>query len=106
MAGRLIGVSERRHAARVPPEQTPWRRAALIRPGQDVQVLNLSSGGALIESGARMKPGLRTELQLSAAMLGSLRRTIAGRIDRCRVSALDPIRYQGAIVFEQHLELS
>ena len=63
-------------------------------------MINVSCGGALIESGNRMHPGTRTELQLS----GLPRLVIRGRIDRCRVTQLDPVRYEGAIVFDQRLE--
>lgn len=85
---------------RVPPSRTPWHDAALLRPGLEVRVINVSCGGALIESGNRMHPGTRTELQLS----GRIRQAVRGRIDRCRVTELDPIRYEGAIVFDQRLE--
>ena len=100
MARRLIDEWERRVTARVPPEHTPWDRGALLRPGQDVMVVNLSRGGALIESSTRMSPGARTELQL----LGRSRKAIRGRIERCRVASLDPVRYEGAIVFDDRLE--
>jgi hypothetical protein len=99
---RGLNGDDRRHACRVPPEDTPWNGLALLRPGQEVRLLNVSRGGALVESGARMMPGARTELQL----VGALRQTVRGRIDRCRVTALDPVRYEGAIVFEQALEWS
>jgi hypothetical protein len=84
----------------VPPDRTPWRDEALLRPGQEVRLLNVSCGGALLESGNRMAPGMRTELQLS----GVLRQVVRGRIDRCRVTRLDPVRYEGAMVFDQTLE--
>jgi hypothetical protein len=100
VAGPLKKDDDRRHASRVPPEATPWHRQALMRPGHEVHLVNLSPGGALVESASRLRPGLRTELHLC----GTRRRTIVGRIDRCRVTALDPIRYQGAIVFEQLLQ--
>ena len=48
---------ERRARFRVPPGHTPWARAAILRPGQDVTIINLSAGGALVESSLRMKPG-------------------------------------------------
>jgi hypothetical protein len=67
-----------------------------------VRLLNVSRGGALVESATRMMPGTRTELQLA----GVPRQIIRGRIDRCRVAGLDPVRYEGAIVFEQALEWS
>ena len=101
MAGRL-SREERRRTTRVPPEATPWEPAALLRPGVDVVLLNVSAGGALIESRTRISPGARTELQL----LGAVRRAVRGRIDRCAVSALNPVRYRGAIVFDEQLQWS
>jgi hypothetical protein len=86
----------------VSPEHTPWIQTALLRPGQEVRLLNVSSGGALVESPTRMLPGARTELQLS----GSPRCVVRGRIDRCRITSLDPVKYEGAIVFEQCLQWS
>ena len=83
------------------PDCTPWAELALLRPGQDVRVINVSRGGALLESGTRMKPGARTELQL----FGATRRSLRGRIDRCRVSGLDPLRYQGVVVFDERLDI-
>jgi hypothetical protein len=84
----------------VPPEHTPWRRDGLLRPGQEVRLLNVSRGGALVESHTRLLPGTRADLQLS----GAHRKTVRGRVERCRVAGLDPVRYQGAIVFESALE--
>lgn len=63
-------------------------------------LVNVSRGGVLVESGLRLNPGTRTELQLS----GEARRNIRGRIERCRVTALDPLTYEGAIVFEEVLD--
>lgn len=65
-----------------------------------MRLLNVSRGGALVESDTRMMPGARTELQLS----GVLRQTVRGRIARCRIAGLDPVRYEGAIVFEAALD--
>jgi hypothetical protein len=84
----------------VAPEETPWTRLALLRPGQEVSLINVSHGGVLVESHARLLPGTRTELQLS----GLRRESVRGYIDRCRVVGLDPVRFEGAIVFDQALE--
>jgi len=100
VAPGVIDAGDRRGTVRVGPEETPWRRLALLRPGQEVVLLDLSAGGALVESHARMNPGTRTELQL----FGAQRRHVRGQIGRCRVSHLDPVRYEGAIVFDEHVD--
>jgi hypothetical protein len=69
----------------------------MLRPDQDVAVIDLGAGGALIESVGRMTPGARAELQLQ----GPSRCVLRGRIDRCRVVAIDPLQYEAAIVFDE-----
>ena len=71
-----------------------------MRPGQEIVLVNISPGGALIHSSNHMKPGARTELQL----LAHERHVISARIDRCRVIALAPLRYEGAVIFDGRLE--
>jgi hypothetical protein len=74
---------------------------AVLRPGQAVLLIDISSRAALVESDARLRPGAHTELQL--AMRG--RRTkIRGRLDRCHVSALEPLRYRGVLLFEERFD--
>ena len=63
-------------------------------------MLNIGRGGALVESPGRILPGTRAELHL----MGQRRLIVLGRVDRCRVTALDPVRYEGAIVFDHRLE--
>jgi hypothetical protein len=93
--------AERRGARRVPPAGMGWRREALLRPGQPVVLVNISAAGALVECASRLRPGALTELQLAGA---ARRRSVRGRIDRCQVAMLNPLRYHGAIVFEDALE--
>lgn len=100
MAAGLTHPVERRATIRLRPADTSWRPDALLRPGQEVLVIDLSCGGALLESPSRMSPGARAELQL----IGDARRLVRGRIDRCHVVRLDPLCYRGAMVFEHPLE--
>jgi hypothetical protein len=72
----------------------------VLRPGRQVQLINVSAGGVLITSFCRLRPGARAELQLT----GTYPLVVAGRIDRCRVVSLEPLNYEGAIVFERVLE--
>ena len=65
-------------------------------------LLNINSRAALVESHARLRPGAMTELQLTRA---GGRASIRGRLDRCHISALEPLRYRGLLMFEQRLEL-
>jgi hypothetical protein len=97
-----VGVSERRHDRRVAGGGPRFGDAAVLRPGQPVALVNISCRGTLIESAARLRPGARTELQLDA---GARRARVTGRIERCQLVRLDPIAYQGVIVFDERLDI-
>jgi hypothetical protein len=77
---------------------------ARVRPGREVTVLDLSSGGALIEADHRLLPGSLVELQLAGA---DGRLAVRGRVLRCSVSSLHPSRitYRAAVAFERELLL-
>ena len=94
--------AERRRDNRIEPAQTAWQPDAVLRPGQSVRLLNICRCGALVESGTRLRPGARTELQLAGLIA---RHAIRGRLERCYVAALDPLRYRGVIVFDESVEL-
>jgi len=73
-----------------------------LRPGRPAHIVDLSAGGALIETEWRLLPGTRVELQLGEPL--ALYKVNA-RILRCHVAHLDRgrIRYRGALVFDEHL---
>jgi hypothetical protein len=97
-----LNTPERRRTARLDPEFTQWREVAILRPGQEVLLINVGAGGALLESCARMAPGARGELQL----FGARRRLVRGRIGRCHVTQLNPLAYRGAFVFDEPLDVT
>lgn len=99
----LTNPTERRSERRRTAGGVCCRPDAVLRPGQPVVLLNINSRAALVESDARLRPGAVTELQLA---LRAGRASVRGRLDRCHVSALDPLRYRGLLVFEQRLELA
>ncbi len=95
---------ERRQALRVADLHGHWLGAARIWPGRDVTVVNVSTGGALVEGDARLAPGMSVDLQLTAP---GGRLLVRGRVLRCYVSALGRhgvVRYRGAVVFERPLD--
>ena len=88
-------------ARRLRPEDSGWQRVALLRPGHEVEIVNLTARGVLVRSSARLKPGMRCELQLT----GATRHALRGRIARSHIVQLEPLRYEAAIVFDEPLAL-
>jgi len=100
---KKITATERRRECRCQGGGTRWRSPALLRPGQPITLLNISSQAALVESAARLRPGARTEMQLDGL---DARVAIAGRLDRCYVASLQPLRYRGVVVFDERVDMS
>jgi hypothetical protein len=93
---------ERRSAPRRSTFGSSGIDRARLRPGRTADVLDLSSGGALVETDWRMLPGTRVEMQFGESTTGY---RVAGRILRCHVAHLDRerIRYRGALRFDAAL---
>jgi hypothetical protein len=102
MASLITDPGERRREARRAGGGSRWQVNAVLRPGQSVLLVNISTHAALVESDARLRPGAHTEMQLATA---GNRTSISGRLDRCYVAALEPIRYRGVMVFDHAIEL-
>jgi hypothetical protein len=73
-----------------------------LRPGRPAQIVDVSAGGALIETDTRLLPGTRVELQLGEPV--ALYK-VKARILRCHVAVLERerVRYRGALMFEERL---
>lgn len=77
---------------------------ACIRPGRDVRVIDVSRGGALVQSTSRLLPGSGVELLLK---IGTHRWVASGHVVRCRVWALaleERVRYRAAIHFARPID--
>jgi hypothetical protein len=100
MAGTV--APERRASHRVQQLTATGMERARLRPGRTARVVDLSTGGALIETDWRLLPGMRVEMQLGDPV--PLFR-VAARILRCHVAMLgrEHIRYRGALMFEDRL---
>ncbi|MEZ5290418.1 MAG: PilZ domain-containing protein [Vicinamibacterales bacterium] len=73
---------------------------ASLSQGVYVRVLNVSTGGALVELHEWLRPGTRSTLRLSRPSdEGADRLVVSGQIVRCWVDRLAPLRYRAAIVF-------
>jgi PilZ domain len=84
-------------------EHTEMARGRLC-PGRSARIVDVSPGGALIETEWRLLPGMRVELQLGEPM--AIHR-VKGRILRCHVTLLerDRVRYRGALAFDCQLAI-
>jgi hypothetical protein len=102
-------ITEQRPERRAWPRSTTVERMGMadgrLRPGRTAKIVDVSAGGALIETDWRLLPGTRVELQLGHPV--TLHR-VKGRIVRCHVARLDRerIRYRGALLFEEQLLLT
>jgi hypothetical protein len=76
--------------------------SACVRPGHRARVIDVSAGGALIETNHRLLPGSEVELDVEK---GTDRARVRGRVVRCSVVRIRPtwVCYRGAIAFDRHL---
>jgi len=78
---------------------------AILRPGYAVSLIDLSSGGALIEGPRPLRPGSRVHLQLTTK---TRRLGIVAHVLRCSVASLGAgqggVQYRGALQFDQRCD--
>jgi hypothetical protein len=94
--------SDRRCHRRYPRPELRRIVSARIRPGYDVSVIDVSAGGALLESERRLLPGSPAELHVRFAHRSEI---VRGHIVRCAVARLcaNAIWYRGAMAFDAQL---
>lgn len=95
-------VTERRRDSRF-GARVIERMRAVLRPGRTVSLVNLSAGGALVESQRPLRPGSNVHLQVIAddKTIG-----LAAQVLRCAVAAIDGdgVQYRGALMFHQRCD--
>ena len=93
---------DRRGARRLDAFEEHRIVSACVRPGHRARVIDVSAGGALIETSLRLLPGTSVELQVET---GTDRANVRGQVLRCAVVRLRPtwVCYRGAIAFDRHL---
>lgn len=75
--------------------------SARIRPGHYAHLLDVSTGGALIETAFRLLPGAAVEIRLATRRLQHI--VVRGEVLRCTVVRLRPVIYRGAIHFDREV---
>ena len=96
---------DRRAHVRLRPIQLDRPMLARLKPGPLLTLIDVSAGGALIQTPARLTPGAHVIIEFLAP--GSRRAVVLrSRIVRSHVAGLDGcVRYRGACSFDEMLEL-
>jgi PilZ domain len=94
--------SERRQALRRHDTDDHGIVSTRVRPGHRAKLIDVSAGGALIETTHRLLPGASVELHVETR---SHRTNVRGRVLRCAIVLVRPswVCYRGAIVFDRQL---
>jgi len=93
-------MSDRRRSPRRTPASDEPLSQVRLRAGRQLQVINVSDSGLLVEGGMRLLPGTHVDVHLITAEGRLLMRSRVVRAFVCRVCR-DRIEYRGAIVFER-----
>jgi hypothetical protein len=98
-------LQERRQYSRRRPHELDWIQRVRLRSAGEVALVDLSAGGALIDTDVPLRPGAVLSLEIVGHGMDPL--VIPLHVLRCHVSALmaDKARYRGALEFRQPIEL-
>jgi uncharacterized protein DUF6982 len=101
-SAELQAESDRRAHPRLSAGELGWFRTARIKNGPRVTLIDLSVGGALLESDNRLCPGSVHALELT----GSSQIVVPLRVVRSQIASLrEGALYRGACAFKRPLEL-
>ena len=98
-------VDDRRIALRKGRGEVPWLSGIKLSWGPELQLINISSTGVLVESGSKFAPGSTTELHLSGPETNLV---VPVRFIRSAVARIDGlgVRYHAAAAFAKELDLA
>jgi hypothetical protein len=88
---------------RFPASAVPSIKGVRLSPGEQVQLVNISRTGVLVEGRTRFVPGTRVTVVFEGGFAPA---QIKGRIVRCQVSSIHDgsLRYQSGIQFDKKLD--
>jgi hypothetical protein len=95
---------ERRVALRKGRGDVPWLSGIKVSWGPELQLINISSTGVLVETGLKFAPGSTTDLQLCGPETNLV---VPVRFLRSTVARVDGlgVRYQAAAAFAKELDI-
>ncbi len=96
---------ERRIALRKSHGDVPWLSGIKVSWGAELQLINISSTGVLVETGSKFAPGSTTNLQLCGPETNLVVPVRFIRSDVARIDGLG-VRYRAAAAFTKEIDLT
>ena len=102
MEAAVAARPERRQAPRQRHREEHGIVEVRVRPGHQARLIDISSGGALVDTEHRLCPGTAVDIFLDRHRY---RAHVRGHVLRCAIVRLQrtSICYRGAIAFDRHL---
>jgi hypothetical protein len=98
-------ADERRVALRRGRGDVPWLSGVTAASGSELELINISSTGLLVETGSKFTPGSTTELHLSGPDTNLIVPVRFIRSDVARIDGLG-VRYRAAAAFAREVDLA
>ena len=100
-----IETGDRRGAVRWSPGPAHPASRVRLRAGRELQVIDVSAFGALVEGSTRLLPGTHLDVHVTATHGRTL---VRAQVERCTVWTLtaDEVRYRGALAFGSAVDLA
>ena len=95
---------DRRSHPRVSPDELSWIREVRLKYGPRVSLVDLSDGGALVQTDVRLRPGAELVIEIVGAQVHAVPFRVL-RSELARISG-DSAIYQGACEFKRPLNLA
>jgi len=96
---------ERRRASRRVPDAREALAHVRLRAGKELDVIDVSNSGVLVEGAARLLPGTQVDVHV---ITNGGRELVRSRVARAFVSRIDAaiVYYRGALAFERIVDAS
>ena len=95
--------ADRRAFERVAVTDLPWVKGARLKYGAPLSLIDLSIGGAQVESAVTLRPGSTIVVQIHGEDKDI---ALASQVLRCHIAAIAPVAtYRGALAFKRVVQL-
>ena len=95
--------ADRRAYERVAVSDLPWVKGARLKYGAPLSLIDLSIGGAQVESAVTLRPGSTIVVQIHGEDKDI---ALASQVLRCHIAAIAPVAtYRGALAFKRAVQL-